>query len=53
MDMGGAGQTVSLQAEALGLGTVIIGAFRDGEVKEVLKVEEETPLYIIPVGRPL
>lgn len=52
MDVGGAGQTVHLQAKALGLGTVIIGAFRDGEVKEVLGVKEETPLYIMPVGRP-
>jgi len=52
MDMGGAGQNVHLQAEALGLGTVIIGSFRDGAVKEILGVENEEPLYIMPVGRP-
>ena len=52
MDVGGAGQNVHLQAEALGLGTVIIGAFRDGAVKEILGVEKEVPLYIMPVGRP-
>ncbi len=51
MDAGGAGQNVHLQAEALGLGAVIIGAFRDEAVKGILMVQEEEPLYIIPVGR--
>jgi len=51
MDMGGAGQNIHLQAEALGLGAGIIGAFKDEAVKKVLGVEEETPLYIMPVGR--
>lgn len=52
MDIGHAGQNVSLQAESLGLGTVIIGAFQDDSVKKVLELpKEEEPLYIIPVGR--
>lgn len=51
MDMGGAGQTVFLQAAALGLGTVTIGAFQDEAVKEILGVKDETPLCIMPVGR--
>jgi SagB-type dehydrogenase family enzyme len=50
MEVGHAGQNVSLQAIALGLGTVMIGAFEDKEVKEVLGIKEE-PLYIIPVGK--
>ncbi len=50
MEAGHVGQNVSLQAIALGLGTVMVGAFDDEEVKEVLGIREE-PLYIIPVGR--
>ncbi len=50
METGHAGQNIHLQAEALGLGTVVVGAFRDEEVKRVLGIEEE-PLYLMPVGR--
>lgn len=50
MDVGGAGQNVHLQAEALGLGTVIVGAFRDRAVQDILGTEL-VPLYIMPVGR--
>jgi SagB-type dehydrogenase family enzyme len=50
MEAGHVGQNISLQANALSLGTVMIGAFEDGEVKEILGIKEE-PLYIIPVGR--
>lgn len=50
MDVGGAGQNVHLQAESLGLGTVIVGAFRDEEVKDILQTDL-APLYIMPVGR--
>ena len=53
MDAGHAAQNVCLQATALGLGTVTIGAFRDEKVSEVLKLRrDEVPLYILPVGRP-
>jgi SagB-type dehydrogenase family enzyme len=50
MEVGHVGQNVSLQAISLNLGAVMIGAFGDQEVKEVLEIKEE-PLYIIPVGK--
>ncbi len=50
MEVGHVGQNISLQAVAMNLGTVMIGAFDDKQVKEILGIEEE-PLYIIPVGR--
>jgi SagB-type dehydrogenase family enzyme len=53
MEVGHAAENIHLQAVALGLATVEIGAFRDQEVKEVLSLEERVePLYIMPVGRP-
>ena len=52
MEAGHAAQNVYLQAVSLDLGTVVIGAFIDGEVKEIMNMQEqETPLYIMPVGR--
>ncbi len=53
MEVGHAGQNIHLQAVALGLATVEVGAFRDEEVQQVLGLEEQIkPLYIMPVGRP-
>jgi SagB-type dehydrogenase family enzyme len=52
MEAGHTAQNVCLQAVALDLGTVVIGAFRDDEVKRIMKMaDREQPLYIIPVGR--
>jgi SagB-type dehydrogenase family enzyme len=52
MEVGHVGQNVYLQAEALDLATVVIGAFFDGQVKSILNLpENEHPLYIMPVGR--
>ena len=54
IEVGHVGQNVSLQAIALGLATVMVGAFEDEEVRKVLKVDEQfKPLYIIPVGKPV
>lgn len=50
MDTGHSGQNVHLQAQALGLGAVMIGAFDDAKVTAVLGVKGERPLYIVPVG---
>jgi SagB-type dehydrogenase family enzyme len=52
IDVGHASENVYLQCVSLGLGTVAVGAFDDVTVKEALKLKkEESPLYIIPVGR--
>lgn len=50
MEVGHCGQNIHLQCETMGLGTVVIGAFNDKEVKKILKVKEDV-LYIMPVGR--
>jgi SagB-type dehydrogenase family enzyme len=53
MEAGHAAQNVYLQAVALNVGTVVMGAFDDEGVKKVLHMKQrEQPLYIIPVGRP-
>jgi SagB-type dehydrogenase family enzyme len=54
MEVGHVGQNVALQAVALGLGTVMVGAFEDEDVRKAMKLEEQIkPLYIIPVGKPV
>jgi SagB-type dehydrogenase family enzyme len=54
MEAGHAAQNISLQAVALDLASVVIGAFRDRDVHRLLQLApDETPLYLIPVGRPL
>lgn len=52
MEAGHAAQNVYLQAVSMNLGTVVVGAFEDGEVRGILSMpEEEHPLYIMPVGK--
>jgi SagB-type dehydrogenase family enzyme len=46
-------QNVLLEATALGLAAVPIGAFSDDDLRAALGVEEgELPLYVVPIGHP-
>ena len=52
MESGHAAQNICLQAAALGLGTVTIGAFHEDQIVSLLGLAEgESPLYVMPVGR--
>ncbi|MCD6327726.1 SagB/ThcOx family dehydrogenase [bacterium] len=54
IEAGHAGQNVSLMAVSLGLGTVMVGAYRDDEVVKALHLKEGImPYYLIPVGHPV
>ena len=51
MDVGHAAQNLLLQAVALGLASVPVGAFDDDAVEKVLALPgEEEALYLLPVG---
>ncbi len=53
LEAGHAAQNILLQATALDLGAVPIGAFYDQKVQEVLALpSDHEPLYLIPVGHP-
>ena len=52
IEAGHAAQNLLLQATALNLGAVPIGAFHDEKVKQVMNLPvHHEPLYLIPVGR--
>jgi len=52
MEAGHAAQNIYLQATALNLGMVTVGAFHGDRVRRILGMpNNEAPLYVIPVGR--
>ncbi|TVP78637.1 MAG: SagB/ThcOx family dehydrogenase [Thioalkalivibrio sp.] len=52
MEAGHAAQNVYLQGNAMDIGTVVIGAFRDEAVSSALELNRgEQPLYLMPLGR--
>ncbi|MCP4654467.1 MAG: SagB/ThcOx family dehydrogenase [bacterium] len=52
MEAGAVTENVHLQAEALGLATVVVGAFDDRDLKAAVGLEaQEEPLALMPVGR--
>jgi SagB-type dehydrogenase family enzyme len=53
LEAGHAAQNLLLEAVALGLGAVSMGAFHDAEVQKALSLpRNHEPLYLIPVGKP-
>ena len=51
MEAGHAAQNVHLQAEALGLGSVAVGAFDDASVSKVLTLPNHLePMYMVVIG---
>ncbi|NWG13259.1 MAG: SagB/ThcOx family dehydrogenase [Acidobacteria bacterium] len=52
IEVGHAVENICLQAVALGLGTTMVGAFDDTQVKKAVGMaEDEQPLAIVPVGK--
>ena len=52
IEIGHVGQNVCLQAVALKLGAVVIGAFDDSQVKRIANLmPKEEPLYLIAIGK--
>jgi SagB-type dehydrogenase family enzyme len=52
LEVGHVAQNVHLQAVALDVGIVVVGAFDDAEVKQVLSLAaNEQPLCLMPIGK--
>lgn len=53
IEVGHIAQNINLQAVALGLGSVCVGAFEDEKVSKVAFLPSSCrPIYIIPIGKP-
>jgi SagB-type dehydrogenase family enzyme len=53
LEAGAAAENACLQAQALGLASVFIGAFRDADVAATLRLPRaQSPLVILPIGLP-
>jgi SagB-type dehydrogenase family enzyme len=53
LEAGHAAENLLLQAVALGLGGVPVGAFHDHQVQRILGLaDDHEPLYLVPVGHP-
>jgi SagB-type dehydrogenase family enzyme len=51
IEVGHAAENILLEATALGLACVTMGAFNDADVKQLLRLpQDEAPLYLIPTG---
>lgn len=51
MEAGHVGQNIHLQAASLQLGTVLVGAFSDSDVKEAIGLNgDDIPVCIVPLG---
>lgn len=50
IEAGAAAQNLALQAVALGLGSVVVGAFDDTTVARVLQLPAGEPLLLLPIG---
>jgi len=52
MEVGHAAQNLFLQAGALGLATVTVGAFKDDDVARLLRIPKDwEPLLLMPIGK--
>jgi SagB-type dehydrogenase family enzyme len=52
IEVGHSAQNVFLQAQSLGLGAAVVGAFNDSRIEKILNLSAgEQVLYLMPVGR--
>jgi SagB-type dehydrogenase family enzyme len=53
IEVGCAAENLALQAAALELGTVVVGAFDDGQIARIARLAaDESPFLLMPVGKP-